>query len=71
VTTNRIQQYERLWTDAVRPSSGVPQGFAMIALGHLTPTELAALDARRTLYQWAYDQARADAEARSIHDWII
>ena len=71
MTTNRIQRYERLWTDQDRPSTGVPDGFAMITLGHLSPAELTALDARRAIYQLAYDQARAEAEERFIHDWII
>lgn len=71
MTTNRIARYEHLWKPDSAPSGQVPNGFAIVSLGHLDPAQRAAVAAQQALYQWAYDRARADADERFIHDWVI
>jgi hypothetical protein len=71
VAGNRIRRYERLWTEPATGSLSLPAGFVLYALEQLNPAQRAAASAQRGLYQWAYDRARAAADERFIHDWII
>jgi hypothetical protein len=69
--TNRIKRFERVWAAGPSTSTKPPDGFVLMSLGHLTPAQAAALHAQRSIYQWAYDEARKAAEERFIHDWVI
>jgi hypothetical protein len=71
VTTNRIQRYERLWSAEAPTTRAIPQGFAVMSLGHLSPAQQSAVAAQRDLYQLAFDRAQAEADERFVNDWMI
>ena len=53
----------------IDPGTAVPPGFAIVVLNHRTPAELAWILSQRQLYQWAYDEARRQADARRLIDF--
>lgn len=76
---NRIRRYEALWANrAMEPQShecltpdGVPEGFTVQLLSHLTPDERRAIAERKDLYSWAYAQARKQSDQKLFWDWSI
>lgn len=76
---NRIRRYEALWaTSAMEPETqgcltpdGVPEGFTVQLLSHLTPDERRAIADRKDLYSWAYEQARKQSDLKLFWDWSI
>jgi hypothetical protein len=75
---NRIRRYEALWaTGAMEPQAheclppGVPEGFTVQLLSHLSPDERRAIAERKDLYSWAYEQARKQSDQKLFWDWSI
>lgn len=75
MTTNRIRRYHRLWatpeSETQRNANVLPAGFVVLSLTHLTPQEQQQVKCQAQLYQWAYDEAKREADEKFINDWII
>jgi hypothetical protein len=75
MASNRIRRYTKHWSVPPSPAApapgGLPPGFTMLCLTHLTPAEQRRLEEQRQIYQWAFDEAQRKVDEEFINNWII